>query len=132
MRLYCVSASYDLYPQHCLLPDFTQEEHAIKVNNKHTTLIKRLPTAAKQKLLRMIASALKLMVAILPSSPQRVKTVLTSKGDRPIERVHNAPPITTTNNPTKLRILKVAPQTHGRTTRSNAPGALSVLSDPIK
>ncbi len=32
-----MSASYDLYPQHCLLPDFTQEEHAIKVCDELVT-----------------------------------------------------------------------------------------------
>ncbi len=104
-----MSASYDLYPQYCLLPNVTQEEHAIELLDELATLIKQLPTATKQKILCTIATAIKLMAATLPYSPQRAENVPTSKGEETIERMQNAPPITTTNNPTKLRNLKAPP-----------------------
>ena len=129
-----MSALYDFYPQHCLLPDFSQEEHAVKVHDKLVTSFERLPTAAKQTLLQTIANALKTMAATLPTSPQRVGATPTSEGYGPIERVHNALPITMTTSPTEPHILKEAPQTHGRTTRNNTPDTVppfvGILGDP--
>ena len=111
---------------------FTQEEHTIEVHDELVTSIEQLPTAAKQKLLGTIASALKTMAATLPSSPQRVKTIPTSEGAEQVERVQYTPPITTTNNLTEPCILKTVLQTHGRKTRNNTPGAVPLFNEPIK
>ncbi len=82
-----MSALYDLYLQHCLLPNFTQEEHTIEVRDELVTTIKGLLTAAKRKLLRTIATAIKTMAATLPSPPQRVDKVPNSEDAEIIERV---------------------------------------------
>ena len=55
---YCTSALYDLFPQHCMLPEFTPTEHAIELYDELRDSIKRFKSKPRQKLLQKLAAAL--------------------------------------------------------------------------
>ena len=44
---YQTSASYDLFPQHCLLPEFTPTEHASEVYDELVEAVHKLKGEAK-------------------------------------------------------------------------------------
>ena len=46
-----VFRSYDLFPQHCIMPPFTHNEHATAVNDEAKEAILRLDKKAKKHLL---------------------------------------------------------------------------------
>eukprot|EP00804_Cyclotella_cryptica_P022671 CCRYP_012468-RA/>CCRYP_012468-RA protein AED:0.28 eAED:0.27 QI:0/0/0/1/0/0/4/0/650 len=120
-KAYRVSGSYDLFPQHCVLPTFTPAQHANETLDKPT----------KRKLLKKIARALD----ILNTTPeQRVAT----EGDTtehpanalPIQRVIEHPTVTTSTNPTDPKELRANPRTHQRATRHNVPNSLPAIINP--
>ena len=75
-----VSGSYDLFPQHCIMPTFTCEEHATAVNNKLQEAILGLDKKAKKHLLKGMATSMATMTATINASPQRVDGPPTSEG----------------------------------------------------
>ena len=95
-----ISGSFDLFPQHCVLPTFTPEQHAVEVHNELTDAVHNLNKKSKKKLLTAMAAALRKLATADNNPPQRVGEVPTSEGESPAQRVDEAPPITTTTNPT--------------------------------
>eukprot|EP00804_Cyclotella_cryptica_P024014 CCRYP_020050-RA/>CCRYP_020050-RA protein AED:0.24 eAED:0.19 QI:0/0/0/0.8/0.25/0/5/0/1018 len=127
-----VSGSYDLFPQHCILPTFTPEQHASEVHRELFESIQTLTKPAKRKFLKKIAKVLD----ILNRTPeQRV----TSEGETtdhptdalPIQRVVEHPAVTTSPHPTDPKDLKTNPRTHQRTTRNNVPNSLPAIINPV-
>eukprot|EP00804_Cyclotella_cryptica_P005555 CCRYP_003060-RA/>CCRYP_003060-RA protein AED:0.28 eAED:0.31 QI:0/0/0/1/0/0/4/0/813 len=127
-----VSGSYDLFPQHCILPTFTPAQHTHEVHRELFESLQTLDKPTKRKFLKKIARALD----ILNSTPeQRV----TSGGDTtthpanklPMQRVVEHPTVTTSTNPTDPRELRVKPRTHQRTTRHNVPNSLPPIINPV-
>ena len=125
-----ISGSFDLFPQHCVLPTFTPEQHEIEVHNELTDAVHNLNKKSKKKLLTAMATALRKLATADNNPPQRVGEVPTSEGESPAQRVDEAPPITTTTNPTAPRTMQVAPRTHQRITRNNAPMATPAIVRP--
>ena len=67
-----VSGSYDLFPQHCIMPTFTREEHATAVNDELQEAILGLDKKAKKRLLKAMATSMATMTATINAPPQRV------------------------------------------------------------
>ena len=118
-KAYRTSGSFDLFPQHCILPTFTPEQHATEVYKELFESVQKLSKPAKKKLITKIAKALETI-----ANPQTSEGEPSSEGE-PIEYV--APPVTTTNNPTDKRELMTKPRTHQRVTRNNTPGQLPAI-----
>ena len=57
-RSYRVSGSFDLFPQHCLLPEMTIDQHAEVVFTELTDTIDQLPKKSKKRMLQKLAQAL--------------------------------------------------------------------------
>ena len=130
-KAYRISGSYDLFPQHCMLPEFTPDEHANEVYDELLESIGAMHKKGKSTLLSKMARALrKIATNATPTNSegeaiiQRVDMPTTSEGADDIQRVNDAPPITTTTNPTDPRTLRTKPRTHMRVTRANTPGTL--------
>eukprot|EP00804_Cyclotella_cryptica_P003417 CCRYP_018563-RA/>CCRYP_018563-RA protein AED:0.22 eAED:0.19 QI:0/0/0/1/0.33/0.25/4/0/1155 len=130
-KAYRVSGSYDLFPQHCILPTFTPAQHTQEVLRELFESLQTLDKPTKRKFLKKIAIALE----IVNSTPeQRV----TSEGDTasrptnegPLQWVVEHPTVTTSTNPTDPRELRTAPRTHHRATRNNVPHSLPPIVNP--
>ena len=119
-RAYRVSGSYDLFPQHCLLPELTDVEHATAVHDELVESIAALPTGTKKKMLRRLATTLQ-QIARGEQPIQRVADVARQ------QRVAESPLVTTTTNPTAPRTLQQTPRVHGRRTRNNTPRATPAI-----
>ena len=131
-RSFRTSGSFDLFPQHCLLPEFTPEQHAAEVQDELHESIQRLSRPAKAKLLKQVAQSLRILATEAAEKPlQRVASTPTSEGGTAIQRVAAAPPITTTTNPTAPRTIQGKPRTHQRTTRNNTPGAVPPIKSKV-
>eukprot|EP00804_Cyclotella_cryptica_P009769 CCRYP_013224-RA/>CCRYP_013224-RA protein AED:0.47 eAED:0.47 QI:0/0/0/1/0/0/3/0/224 len=103
------SGSFDLFPQHCILPSFTPEQHTQEVYNELFESIQKLKKPAKRKFINRVAKALD----ILATTPQ--PTSPTSEGepnsegdtnDIVFQRVNESPKVTTSNNPTDPALIK--------------------------
>eukprot|EP00804_Cyclotella_cryptica_P028204 CCRYP_011045-RA/>CCRYP_011045-RA protein AED:0.18 eAED:0.15 QI:0/0/0/1/1/1/2/0/1234 len=130
-KAYRVSGSYDLFPQHCILPTFTPAQHTQEVLRELFESLQTLDKPTKRKFLKKIAKALE----IVNSTPeQRV----TSEGDTasrptnegPLQWVVEHPTVTTSTNPTDPRELRTAPRTHHHATRNNFPHSLPPIVNP--
>ena len=123
-RSYHISGSFDLFPQHCLLPKFSPEQHANEVHDELYESIHSLSRPAKSNILKKISKYLCTLATIKLDPPlQRVDISPTSEGEQSILRVGATPPVTTSTNPTALRILREKPRTHQQQPRNNTPGA---------
>ena len=125
-----VSRLYDLFPQHCIMPTFTREEHATAVNDELQEAILGLDKKAKKRLLKAMTTSMVTMTATINAPPQRVDGPPTSEGVPQCQRVGLAPPITTTTDPTAPTVVQTAPRTHQRTTRHNTPGITASIERP--
>merc|ERR1712155_1291 len=107
-RNYRVSGTFDLFPQHCMLPDLSPADHAVAVKDELVESVQRLNKQEKKDLLRQIASTLQQLTADSPPPAQRVGTTpateggpAATEGGAPPQRVGvRAPPVTTTAEPT--------------------------------
>lgn len=132
---YRVSGSYDLFPQHCLLPDLAPADHADAVADELVETVQQLDKQQKRKLLNKLRDMIQRLTAGRSAHPQRVGTEATSEGGATAteggqqeQRVGaRAPPVTTTTDPTNPKTLKTKPRTHTRRTRNNNPGALPLI-----
>ena len=58
MRTYQTSGSFDIFPQHCLLPEFTPNQHASEVYDELIESIQNMKKPAKTQLLKKMTKAL--------------------------------------------------------------------------
>ena len=123
-----------MFPQHCLLPEFTPDEHASEVYDELVSSIKDMGKGSRSKILAKMAKALQKMSTQTgpntlegESTTQRVNPGVDSEGDASIQRV-TAPQVTTSNNLTDPRTLRTKPRTHQRVTRANTPGMLPAIN----
>ena len=58
-NVYRTSGSFDLFPQHCILPQFTPTQHVERVGEELVESIQALPRTKKKKWLRKIAKAIR-------------------------------------------------------------------------
>ena len=124
-RSYRTYGSFDFFPHHCSLPDRSPEEHSNVVHNKLIHSIMDFQKSAKKKLLKKMADSLHKIATYTEKAPlQRVPVDTNTPQTSQVQRVIQAPPITTSTNPTANAILQTQQQTHLRTTRNNNPGAV--------
>ena len=72
-RSYRTSGSFDLFPQHCLLPKITPKQHANEVHDELMDAIQKLEAPAKKLILTKLVAALQsLAAANVPQPIQRV------------------------------------------------------------
>lgn len=121
-----------MFPQQCILPTLTPEQHVQEVHCELFESIQKLLKQVKKKFLQKVAKALETISN--DTSEQRVMNK-TSEGehDSEDERVFqraNAPPVTMTTNPTNSKTLFTKPCTHVCVTRNNTPGSLPVIINP--
>ena len=133
-KAYRTSGSYDLFPQHCILPTFTPEQHTQEVYTELFESIQKLTKPAKRKFLRKVAKALEVLTTLpSPAAPPISEGEPTSEGEGdPIvfQRVKDSPMVTTTNNPTDPKMVQTTPRIHQRQTRANNPGQLPAIINP--
>ena len=105
-----ISGSFDLFPQHCLLPTLNPTQHVEAVHDELRESIMALPKKQRQRLQKAIIKLLA-MIEMDLQPPQRVAT----EGGAPKEQrvatdlATEAPPVTTTTNPTNLRVMAAKP-----------------------
>jgi len=100
-----VSRSFDLFLQHCLLPELGPNEHATEVHNELIDSIHAMKKPAKSKLLKKMAKALQqLSTTTKPSNSEGGVISPPIDKEEEIKRV-DAPLITPSTNPTAPRVL---------------------------
>ena len=104
------------------------EEHFNVVHNELMYSIMTLPKSAKKKLIKRMADALHKHTTSTEKAPlQRLPVETNTPETAQVQRVVQAPPITTSTNPTAKDILQTEQRTHLRTTRNNNPGAVPLI-----
>ena len=53
-----ISGSYDLFPQHCTMPTFTPEQHAVEVQNELMEAVQKLPKRTRSKIVKALRKQL--------------------------------------------------------------------------
>eukprot|EP00804_Cyclotella_cryptica_P004885 CCRYP_004953-RA/>CCRYP_004953-RA protein AED:0.21 eAED:0.22 QI:0/0/0/1/0.5/0.33/3/0/1060 len=118
-KAYRVSGSYDLFPQHCILPTFTPVQ-------VHRELFESLQTLDKPtKALDILNTRPEQRVATEGDTTEHPANAL------PIQRVVEHPTVTTSTNPTDPKQLRATPRTHQRATRHNVPNSLPTIINPV-
>ena len=124
---YRKSASYDLYPQHCVLPELNQQQHAEVVQEELVESIQLLKKKPRRDIIKKLRAA---MDAVEEGRPiAATEGVVTPPTRRTLPHV-----VPTSTNPTNSRILSEKPRTHLRITRDNTSGTTPaiVAPDPAK
>ena len=87
-----------------------------------------LQKSEKKKLLKQMAYAFHKLATSTEKAPlQRVQVETNTPQTAQVQRVIQAPPITTSTNPTATAILKTQQRTHLRTTRNNKPDVVPLI-----
>eukprot|EP00804_Cyclotella_cryptica_P011139 CCRYP_020834-RA/>CCRYP_020834-RA protein AED:0.37 eAED:0.22 QI:0/0/0/0.66/1/1/3/0/880 len=133
-KAYRTSGSFDLFPQHCILPTFTRKQHMQEVYAELFESIQKLTTPAKRKFLRKVAKALDTLATApslnVPPSSEGEPISEVDEVDIVFQRVTAAPKVTTSNNPTDPKMVKITQRIHQRQTRTNTPGQLPAIINP--
>ena len=126
---YRISGSYKLYPQHCSLPTFNDEEHAKEVSKELVASLKKLSKSSKNK--KKILETLKATIDAARAPLQRVAAKI-KRVAAPIQRVDKPtenPHVTTSNNPTAKRRIQARKFSNNRKTRNNVPGKVPPITN---
>jgi hypothetical protein len=101
-----ISGSFNLFPQHCLLPTLNPVQYVKAVHDELRDAIISLPKKRRQRLQKAILKSLA-SIEMQMQQPQRV----TAEGNEPSQQrvAAAAPPITTTTNPTNPHVLATKP-----------------------
>ena len=151
-KSYRISASFDLFPQHCMLPEFTPDQHANEVHNELVESVEAMTTPGRRKLIKRLNDTVKNLnsrrTSLRIRQPQRVIDLSTTEGEEStteggetttegddeeevvFNRPTNVPCVTTSTNPTDPDTLRSKPRTHQRHTRRNTPGTLPDIVNP--
>eukprot|EP00804_Cyclotella_cryptica_P021893 CCRYP_000851-RA/>CCRYP_000851-RA protein AED:0.26 eAED:0.15 QI:0/0/0/1/0/0.33/3/0/868 len=119
-KAYGISGSYDLFPQHCILPTFTPDQHVQEFLHKVAKALDKVTTNQHQTISTDTTSE----GETIPTPPP------TSTDDMTFQRVSNAPEVTTTTTPTDPSTVKHTPRIHKRVTRGNTPRQLPAIINP--
>ena len=131
-----MSGSTDLFPQHCIAPEFTPDTHVQELVNEFKTSLAAM--RRKRRTTNVLQTLAKHMDAYVSSEPlplpehqgeqrvdkQRVLNIPTPPVSPEIQRVGVAHCTPLANNPTLTRVLQSVARTHHRSTCANTPGAL--------
>ena len=116
IKSYCIPGSLDLFPQHCLLLELIQTQHAIAVKEELIKANQQLPQTKKQQRLHNLANIFK---------------PLMREGEHPTAEVVPIPAITPqvtlTNTLMALTQLMKLTLTHNRITHQSQPGMVPTI-----
>merc|ERR1711906_17630 len=115
-----ISGSFDLFPQHCIMPTFTPEQHAREVKSELIEAMQNLSTKTRTKLVKELSK----QITTIQAENRQTDNV----DDR--RRVGNTPEVTSSTNPTSPNTVIMAPRTHQRNTRNNTPMATLPITRP--
>ena len=113
IMVYRINASFELFPQHCILPAFTPAEHATEVCSELVESVGKLNKQDRMQILKRMTKTLRQLATSTDGPIHRVNPAPTSEGGATIQRVTTSPPVTTSTNPTAPDTHKAAPRTHG-------------------
>ena len=104
------------------------EEHSNAVHKELIHSIVDLQNSAKNQLLKQMADALHKLATSTDKAPlQRVPVETNTPITAKVQSLIQAPPITTSTNPTTKAVLQTQQRTHLRTTQNNNPGAVPLF-----
>ena len=129
---YRTSGSFDLFPQHYILPELSPIQHTITIDDELINMIEKVPTESKKKLISSIKKVIRtvkhnptLSNYTVSSPPPTEGGLVETEGGVGSKSFTHTPAVDTpTNNPTAPRVLLVKNRTHLKTTRNNTPGSL--------
>ena len=122
-----ISASYHLFPQHCILPTLTPAQHVDAVADELFESVQVLPKKKQKARLAKLTAAIRRleqatedMGASAASRGTEADVVTTEGGQSDMQPGRSAalvvPPVTTTTNPTNPGVFQAKPRTHLRHT----------------
>jgi hypothetical protein len=135
-RAYRISGSAELFPQHCQVPNLSNNAHLKALTDKlETSTGIAAKTHKGRMLIKVLGKAIKAILNPPAMSKQRVddtmRTVETQRehGDSAptITRISDAPAIMKARDPTAKRNLINEKRTHRQITRNNTPGAVPAI-----
>ena len=80
MRTYQTSGSFDIFPQHCLLLEFTPDHHALKLYNEVIESTQNMKKHVKTQLLKKMAKALRTITTAPATTPVQRAVAIQLKG----------------------------------------------------
>ena len=89
------------FPQHCIMPTFTPEQHATEVKNELIEAIQKLPKKTKAKIIKRLTKEL-----VGVKEQQQART--TNEEDN--QRIGEIPEVTASTTPTEPTVVAMAPE----------------------
>ncbi len=141
-RAYRMSGSTELFPQHCLIPSLTKQQHFWALTEELAkAVVEANTTPAGKRLIKALQGKIK--QALNPQivqDEQRVREieqrverenqqrVIDNTPIFTIPRITDAPAIMQSRNPTTKWMLKNNPRIHRRVMQNNTPGGLLLIT----
>jgi hypothetical protein len=145
-RVYGISGSTELFPQHCQIPCLTMQQHFWALTEELAKAVEEAnATPAGKQLIKALQGKIK--QALNPQivqDEQRVREheqrverenqqrVIDNTPILTIPHITDAPAIMQSRNPTAKWMLKNNPQIHRRVTRNNTPGGLPLITRRVR
>ncbi len=134
-RTYRISGSAKLFPQHCQVPNLSNNAHLKALTEElETSTGIAAKTHKGRTLIKVLAKAIKTILTPPAVSEQRVdnnirevETQRENEDITPITRISDAPAIMKARDPTAKRNLIKDARTHRRITQNNTPGAVPAI-----
>jgi hypothetical protein len=134
-RAYRISGSAELFPQHCQVPNLSNNAHLKALTEELETSTGIVAKTHKGRtLIKVLAKAIKTILMPPAVSEQRVdinirevETQRENEDIAPITRISDAPAIMKVCDPTAKRNLIKDARTHRRITRNNTPGVVLAI-----
>ena len=115
-----ISGSFDLFPQHRIMPTFTPEQHAREVKSELIEAMQNLSTKTRTKLVKELTK----QITTIQTENKQADNVDDN------QRIGNTPEVTSSTNPTSPNNVIMAPRVHQRNTRNNTPMATLPITRP--
>jgi len=134
-RAYRISASAELFPQHCQVPNLSKNAHLKALTEELDMTTSQVAQTHKGRaLIKALGKAIKAILHPTAAGEQRVdnniRVIETQRANEdmaPITRTSDAPAIMRARDPTAKRNLIKDTHTHRSLTRNNTPGAVPVI-----
>ena len=134
-RAYRISGSAELFPQHCQVPNLSNNAHLKALTEElEMTTSQVAQTHKGRALIKALGKAIKTILHPTAAGEQRVdnnirvmETQRENEDMAPITRISDAPAIMRARDPTAKRNLIKDTRTHRRLTRNNTPGAVPAI-----
>jgi hypothetical protein len=135
MQAYRISGSAELFPQHCQVPNLSNNAHLKALTKElQTSTVIALQMHKGQKLIKCLQKALDDIPKLQTGVEQRVTEInsievppVESEDPLPITQISTAPAIMQMHDPMAKRNLSKTKCTHWRQTQNNTPGAVPAI-----